>query len=92
MPADQPGKLRREQVADILAHVLSVNEFPVGSTEQHAQLSLMVDCILSERVAVDAAEPLGRSAVRLTRASKTASSACGTSPGGSQELESGRLL
>jgi creatinine amidohydrolase len=32
---------------------------PVGSTEQHAQLSLMVDCILSERVAVDAAEPLG---------------------------------
>ena len=32
---------------------------PLGSTEQHAQLSLMVDCILSERVAVDAAEPLG---------------------------------
>src|SRR5215813_6614201 len=32
---------------------------PVGSTEQHAQLSLMVDCILSERVAADAAEPLG---------------------------------
>ena len=30
-----------------------------GSTEQHAQLSLSVDCILSERVAVDAAEPLG---------------------------------
>jgi mono/diheme cytochrome c family protein len=33
MPADQPGKLRREQVADILAHVLRVNEFPVGSAE-----------------------------------------------------------
>lgn len=32
---------------------------PLGSTEQHAQLSLLVDCILSERVAVDAAEPLG---------------------------------
>lgn len=32
---------------------------PIGSTEQHAQLSLMVDCILSERVAADAAEPLG---------------------------------
>ena len=32
---------------------------PIGSTEQHAQLSLMVDCILSERVAVDAAEPIG---------------------------------
>jgi creatinine amidohydrolase len=32
---------------------------PLGSTEQHAGLSLMVDVILSERVAVDAAEPLG---------------------------------
>lgn len=32
---------------------------PLGSTEQHAQLSLTVDCILSERVAADAAEPLG---------------------------------
>lgn len=32
---------------------------PVGSTEQHAYLSLAVDAILSERVAVDAAAPLG---------------------------------
>ena len=32
---------------------------PIGSTEQHAQLSLCVDAILAERVAVDAAEPLG---------------------------------
>ena len=32
---------------------------PLGSTEQHAQLSLSVDSILSERVAVDAAAPLG---------------------------------
>ena len=32
---------------------------PIGSTEQHAQLSLCVDVILSERVAVEAAEPLG---------------------------------
>lgn len=31
---------------------------PVGSVEQHAYLSLGVDMILSERVAVDAAEPL----------------------------------
>ncbi len=31
---------------------------PIGSTEQHAQLSLMVDAILSERVAVEAAAPL----------------------------------
>ena len=32
---------------------------PLGSTEQHAYLSLSVDSILSERVAADAAEPLG---------------------------------
>jgi creatinine amidohydrolase len=32
---------------------------PLGSTEQHAYLSLAVDAILSEKVAVDAAEPVG---------------------------------
>ncbi|MGI4944819.1 MAG: creatininase family protein [Janthinobacterium lividum] len=32
---------------------------PLGSTEQHAQLSLSVDTILSERVAAEAAQPLG---------------------------------
>lgn len=31
---------------------------PIGSTEQHAQLSLCVDVILAERVATEAAEPL----------------------------------
>jgi creatinine amidohydrolase len=31
---------------------------PIGSTEQHAGLSLGVDLILSERVSVEAAEPL----------------------------------
>lgn len=32
---------------------------PIGCTEQHAYLSLAVDAILAENVAVDAAEPLG---------------------------------
>ena len=32
---------------------------PIGSTEQHAQLSLCVDAILAERVATEAAAPLG---------------------------------
>lgn len=31
---------------------------PIGSTEQHAQLSLCVDMILAEKVATDAAAPL----------------------------------
>ena len=32
---------------------------PLGSTEQHAYLSLAVDCILAEKVAIEAAEPEG---------------------------------
>lgn len=32
---------------------------PLGSTEQHAHLSLSVDSILAERVALEAAEPMG---------------------------------
>ncbi len=32
---------------------------PLGSTEQHAYLSLLTDAILAERVALDAAEPMG---------------------------------
>lgn len=32
---------------------------PLGSTEQHSYLRLTVDCILPERVAIEAAEPLG---------------------------------
>ena len=33
MPADNPGKLSREQDADILAFMLSMNQFPQGKTE-----------------------------------------------------------
>src|SRR5262245_58835874 len=32
---------------------------PLGSTEQHAQLSLSTDTILAERIAAEAAAPLG---------------------------------
>ncbi len=46
------------QLADYLAHDDKV-VLPLGSTEQHAYLSLMTDAILAERVAVEAAEPLG---------------------------------
>jgi creatinine amidohydrolase len=33
--------------------------FPIGSTEQHAFLSLSTDSILAEKISCDAAEPLG---------------------------------
>ncbi len=32
---------------------------PLGSTEQHAYLSLMVDTLIPEKLAREAAEPLG---------------------------------
>ncbi|RVT84176.1 creatininase family protein [Rhodobacteraceae bacterium CCMM004] len=47
--------------ADVEAHAARDPRcvIPVGSVEQHAQLSLCVDMILAERVSVQAAEPLG---------------------------------
>lgn len=46
------------QLADYLARDDRA-VIPLGSTEQHAYLSLGTDAILAERVAVEAAEPLG---------------------------------
>lgn len=33
MPQDDPGRLSRQQNADVLAYILSVNKFPAGKTE-----------------------------------------------------------
>jgi mono/diheme cytochrome c family protein len=33
MPADKPGKLTRDQDADVLAFILKSNDFPAGKTE-----------------------------------------------------------
>jgi creatinine amidohydrolase len=46
------------QVEDYLGHDDRI-VLPVGSTEQHAYLSLETDNLLAERVSVEAAEPLG---------------------------------
>ncbi len=46
------------QVEDWLKHS-DLAVLPLGSTEQHAGLSLSVDSILAEKIALDAAEPLG---------------------------------
>ncbi len=46
------------QVEDYLKHDDRA-VVPLGSTEQHAYLSLSTDSILAERVAVEAAEPIG---------------------------------
>jgi mono/diheme cytochrome c family protein len=33
MPADRPGTLSRQQMADVIAHMLRANRFPAGATE-----------------------------------------------------------
>jgi len=33
MPADRPGTLSRQQMADVIAFVLRANQFPTGATE-----------------------------------------------------------
>lgn len=54
-------KISEMNWADVAEHVTRDDRcvLPIGSTEQHAQLSLCVDVILAERVSEEAAEPLG---------------------------------
>jgi S-disulfanyl-L-cysteine oxidoreductase SoxD len=43
MPADSPGTLGRDKTADILAHILSANQFPAGSMELSRQSEVLKD-------------------------------------------------
>jgi len=49
MPADQPGRLSREQNADILAFLLSSNGFPAGQKE------LPTDAAVLQKIRFEAA-------------------------------------
>jgi mono/diheme cytochrome c family protein len=51
MPADHPGKLNRDQNADILAYMLKQNGFPAGST------AIKGDANALKSVRFDAAKP-----------------------------------
>ena len=51
---------------------------PLGCTEQHAYLSLSVDSILSEHVALAAAEPLGIPVFPVVPYGPTAGNRCPT--------------
>ncbi len=55
MPQDKPGKLSREQNADILAHMLRANEFPAGSVELNRNSEML------KQIRIDAAKPEGKS-------------------------------
>jgi len=41
MPQSAPGRLTRQQDADILAFMLSVNKFPAGKTELYRQTEML---------------------------------------------------
>jgi mono/diheme cytochrome c family protein len=41
MPANNPGKLTRQQNADILAYILSFNKFPAGSADLATQTEVL---------------------------------------------------
>jgi mono/diheme cytochrome c family protein len=51
MPADRPGRLSREQNAEILAFMLAVNQFPVGKTELEHQSEVL------KQIRFEAAKP-----------------------------------
>ena len=41
MPADNPGKLSRQQVADVLAYILNAGRFPAGSADLPRETELL---------------------------------------------------
>ena len=41
MPTDAPGRLTRQENADILAYILSLNKFPAGKTELDRQSEVL---------------------------------------------------
>ncbi len=51
MPADSPGKLKREQDADILAFMLSMNQFPAGAAELEHRTEVL------KQIRLEAAKP-----------------------------------
>lgn len=51
MPADRPGTLNREKDADIVAHILSMNQFPAGSQELDRQTEAL------KQIRIDALKP-----------------------------------
>jgi len=41
MPQSKPGRLTRQQDADVLAFLLNINKFPAGKTELYRQSEML---------------------------------------------------
>lgn len=55
MPPNKPGRLSRQQIVDILSHVLSVNSFPAGKTELDPKPELL------KQIRIEATKPRANS-------------------------------
>ena len=55
MPEGAPGKLSGQEYADVLAHVLSVNEFPAGTSELESSTELL------KQIRIEAMKPADKS-------------------------------
>jgi mono/diheme cytochrome c family protein len=51
MPQNDPGRLSRQQIADVLAYMLSFNKFPAGETE------LAHDTEVLKQIRIEATKP-----------------------------------
>ena len=51
MPADRPGRLTREQDADVVAYMLRVSEFPAGTMELARQTEVL------KQIRIDSVKP-----------------------------------
>src|SRR5262245_57858288 len=51
MPPNKQGRLSRQQIVDILGHVLSVNGFPAGKTELESKTELL------KQIRIEATKP-----------------------------------
>ena len=54
MPADSPGKLTRAQNAEVIAHILSVNQFPAGRAELDTRVEFL------KQIRVESSKPEGQ--------------------------------
>ena len=55
MPPNNPGKLSRQQIADILSYMLSFNSFPAGKTELDPKAELL------KQIRIEATKPKANS-------------------------------
>ena len=51
MPQDSPGRLSRQQYADIVARILNANEFPAGESELGTDVAVLKQIAIQEKPA-----------------------------------------